>query len=418
MAVAERAAEGAATQIGGHALARLIGAEGISVAGDWVLNTAASIAVYRETESTVAVSVLLGLAAAPTVLVGPFAGATADRHERRRIMVVADICSSVILGLAIAVSVAGFELAGIYVSVFALAVLSAFRRPAAEALRPVVAGDDEIGRANSMLQLATRLAMILGPAAASGLMVAGGLRLVLGVDAISFAASALLVLGIGYVATPAEGSRTSPLRAALDGLKYATRASDLRTVIGAIGVIMLLAPVVNAGTLALVKEALGLPESRYGVLLAVEGIGAMALAMLFTSLGPRLRLLPIGATALAVTGAATVLVGQARNFETALAGMAIMGMGVVGLQISLATYLQKQTPDAFRGRVMSLTSMTASSASIVGFALAGPLVYALGVRGAFTLAGAIIATAGLPIAGLVLTRKPAGDTPDTTPGVR
>lgn len=404
MAVAERVVEADESGIAQHALARLIGAEGISVAGDWVLNTAASIAVYRETESTVAVSALLGLAAVPTVLAGPFAGATADRHERRRIMVIADALSAVILMLAIGASAIGAQLAAVYVAVFALAVLSAFRRPAAEALRPVIAGDDQIGRANSMLQLASRLAMILGPAIASGLMVAGGLRLVLAADAITFAASALLVTGVGFVSVAAEEA-TSPFRAAFEGLRYASRNGDLRTVIGAIGVIMLLAPVVNAGTLALVKEALGLPENRYGVLLAAEGVGAMALATLFTSLGPKLRLLPIGAGALVLTGASTVLVGQSRNLETALAGMALMGMGVVGLQICLATYLQKQSPDAFRGRVMGLTSMTASSASIVGFALAGPLVYVLGVRGAFSLAGVIIAAAGLPVLGLAMADR-------------
>lgn len=406
MAVAERVVETSQGGVARHALARLIGAEGISVAGDWVLNTAASIAVYRETESTVAVSALLGLAAVPTVLVGPFAGATADRHERRRIMVIADTLSAMILVLAIGASVIGAQVAAVFVAVFALAVLSAFRRPAAEALRPVVAGEDQIGRANSMLQLASRLAMILGPAIAAGFMVVGGLTLVLAVDAISFAASALLVAGIGFISISAEEA-TSPFRAALEGLRYASRSSDLRTVIGAIGVIMLLAPVVNAGTLALVKEALGLPENRYGVLLAAEGVGAMALATLFTSLGPKLRLLPIGAGALVLTGASTILVGQARNFETAMAGMALMGMGVVGLQICLATYLQKHSPDAFRGRVMGLTSMTASSASIVGFALAGPLVYVLGVRGAFSLAGVVIAAAGLPVLGLAITDRQA-----------
>ncbi|MCZ2110778.1 MAG: MFS transporter [Dehalococcoidia bacterium] len=407
MAAAERVAERHGSPIARHALARLVSAEGISVAGDWVLNTAASIAVYRETESTVAVSALLGLAAVPTVLIGPFAGATADRHERRRIMVIADMLSAAILALAVGASVVGAQLAAVYVAVFALAVLSAFRRPAAEALRPAVAGDDQIGRANSMLQLASRLAMILGPAFASGLMVAGGLTLVLVVDAVSFVASALLVRGIGYIQTEPGEDETSPFRAALEGLRYATRSSNLRTVIGAIGIIMLLAPVVNAGTLALVKEALGLPESRYGVLLATEGVGAMALATLFTSLGPKLRLLPIGAAALALTGAATVVVGQSRNFETALTGMALMGMGVVGLQICLATYLQKQSPDTYRGRVMGLTSMTASSANIAGFALAGPLVYLLGVRGAFSLAGIIIAAAGLPILGVAMTDQRA-----------
>src|SRR6187551_286363 len=54
-------------------LARLVLAEGTSVAGDWVLITAASIAVFRKTDSTVAVSLLLALVALPTILLGPIA---------------------------------------------------------------------------------------------------------------------------------------------------------------------------------------------------------------------------------------------------------------------------------------------------------------------------------------------------------
>jgi len=57
--------------------------------------------------------------------------------------------------------------------------------------------------------------------------------------------------------------------------------------------------------------------------------------------------------------------------------------------------------DAFRGRVMAVTSMVASLASISGFAVAGPLVDSIGVRQAFTLAGALICVASIPVLSLV-----------------
>jgi MFS family permease len=76
-------------------------------------------------------------------------------------------------------------------------------------------------------------------------------------------------------------------------------------------------------------------------------------------------------------------------------------MSVVALQVAFASYLQQQTVDAFRGRVMALTSMVASLASISGFAVAGPLVDSIGVRQAFTLAGALICAASIPVLSLV-----------------
>ncbi|MEO9254078.1 MAG: MFS transporter, partial [Tepidiformaceae bacterium] len=170
-------------------LARLVLAEGISVAGDWVLITAASIAVFRHTNSTVAVSILLALVALPTILLGPIAGAMADRFDRRKLMIGADLLTAAVLLIGIAMSALGFTLATVYGAVVVVNVLATFHRPASEALLPAVAGDNNLGRANSMLRTSTRLAMIFGPALGSVFMSTGGFSLVLAADAVSFLVS-------------------------------------------------------------------------------------------------------------------------------------------------------------------------------------------------------------------------------------
>ena len=87
-------------------LINLVVAQGISATGDAFLLTAASIAVYRESGSATAVSLLLGLAALPTVFLGPLAGTFADWYSRRRIMVGVDLasaaaCIAVLAGVAL-----------------------------------------------------------------------------------------------------------------------------------------------------------------------------------------------------------------------------------------------------------------------------------------------------------------------------
>ena len=385
----------------GRGLANLIAAEGVSVAGDWVLNTAASIAVFRETSSTAAVSLLLALAALPTLALAPLAGAIADRSDRRHVMAWADAISAMVLLLCVGAAMLGFGLASEFAAVFVVAGLATFHRPASEALLPSLAGERDLGRVNSTLRLASRLAIIIGPAIASGLMTIGGFSLVLVVDAASFVVSASLIAAIPAVRLATSATGHSAFRAAAAGLSYARRTPHVRTIVLAIGITMLVAPIVNAGTLTLVSETLHLPESRYGVLLSAEGGGALALALLFMYLGPRLKLLPVGAAALITTGAATILLGAAPGMLVALLAMAIMGMGVVGLQICFASYLQKETEDEMRGRVMSLVSMVASSAGLIGFALAGPAVYAVGVREAFAAAGIVICLSAVPVLRMV-----------------
>ena len=380
----------------------LIGAAGISVAGDWLLLTAAAIVVFRETGSTTAVSVLLGLAAVPVVLAGPIAGAVADRYDRRLVMMTADVLNAAcLIGCLIAASM-GHTLAAVYVAVGAVAVLSTFHRPASEALLPRLASDDGLARANSAIRLATRLAQIIGPAAASGLITAGGFRLVLAADAVTFLISGALVLFIGAEkARPAsDGANHSPFAAAVAGIAYTHRRVNLRTVILAIAVISLVGPVVNAGTISLVSDELGLPDNRYGVLLAIEGAGALILALGFLALGKRLKVLAAGAVSVIVTGASAMLLGVAPGMLTAAVAMALQGAGVVGMQVGLASYLQSETEDAFRGRVMSLVSVAASFAALVGFAGAGPLVEFVGVRQAFGAVGIVILLASIPVIGL------------------
>jgi MFS family permease len=379
-------------------LVAIVGARGVSVTGDWVLITAASIIVYERTGSTTAVSLLLGLAAVPTVLLGPIAGAIADRADRRLMMFWADVVNSVLLVLGLVAAGGGDPVWPAYAAVAGVSVVGVFRQPAADALLPSLTGTSQLGRANSALRLATRLAMIAGPAAAGLLTSAGGLRFGLGVDAPSLALSALLVAAIPPSGRPrGVAKQASAFAQARAGFQYASHQRAIRIVILGIGSTMLMGPVVNAGTLALVSEALDLPESRYGLLLAVEGAGALSLAVVFLYLGPRLRLLPTGAGALIAVGASTIALGEAPNLLTAALAIAAQGMSVVALNITFASYLQQQSDDAFRGRVMSLVATIASLGGLAGFALAGPFVDAMGVRTAFALAGAVICIASVPV---------------------
>lgn len=379
----------------------LVGAQGISVTGDMVLLTAASIVVFRETGSATAVSLLLGLAAVPTVVLAPFAGALADWYSRRRILVAADLLSAAACVFALAISrVASVEVTA-FISIAGVALLGAFYRPAAQALLPSLVSGEQLGRANSALRLATSLASIAGPALAALMVTRGGLTFVLWVDAVSFVCSAGFVLLIRKVPQQERaGARRSAFREAWAGLEYAGRHPRIRIVTAAIGVVMLVGTLVNAGTLPLVSRALDLPESRYGLLLAIEGAGAMGLAVTFLALGPGQRLLVTGSFALIGMGGTTLLLGTASGFEVAAVSIFFQGASVVGLQVAFASYLQREALDAFRGRVMSLVGMTASVAQLSGYAIAGPLVEWLGVRAAFLVAGAAICLVAVPVVSL------------------
>ncbi len=395
-------------------LVLLILAQAISVTGDMVLLTAASIAVFRATESATSVSLLLGLAAIPTVLLGPLGGTFADWFPRRRILVGADLLAALACFAAFGLAATASTATTAFVAVAAVASLGAFYRPAAQALLPALASREQLGRANSALRLATSLASIVGPALAAFMIARGGLDFVLVADAASFLVSAGLVLMIvrlpGQVAS---GGRRNPLPDAWAGLQYVRSHGRIRTITTAIGVVMLVGTLVNTGTLPLVSRSLQLPESRYGALLAIEGAGAMALAVLFVIIGPGRRLLVTGAFALIGTGATTLLLGSARNFELAAGALLLQGASVVALQVAFSSYLQREAEDAFRGRVMALVGMVASLAQLAGYAVAGPLIEWLGPRSALAISGLAVCAVSVPVVSIAVTMARAERTART-----
>jgi len=376
-------------------------AQGISASGDAALLTAASISIFKATNSATAVSLLLGVAAVPTVLLGPLAGTFADWFPRRRILIGADLLSSLACLLALVISQVASVSVTAFVAIALIAVLSSFYRPAVQAFLPSLAAAGQLGRANSAVRLAISLATVAGPAAAAFMVDRGGLEFVLAVDAASFFASAVLVALIRPVAAGVAAVRgTSAWRDARAGLDYARRNHRIRTVTAAIGVVMLVGTLVNAGTLPLVAHSLGLPANRYGALLAIEAAGAMGLAVTFLAVGPGQRLLITGAFAVIGTGATTMALGVAPTFGFAAVAILLQGASVVALQVSFSSYLQQEASDAFRGRVMALVGMVASLAQLVGYGVAGPLVEWVGPRAAFEVAGGVVCLVAVPVVSL------------------
>lgn len=71
----------------------LIGASAVSQVGDWLYNAALLGYVFSATHSGVWVGAATICRLLPYVLLGPLGGAVADRHPRRRVLVVGSLCA-------------------------------------------------------------------------------------------------------------------------------------------------------------------------------------------------------------------------------------------------------------------------------------------------------------------------------------
>ncbi|GAA3164796.1 MFS transporter [Nonomuraea salmonea] len=142
---------------------RLLSAGLISQTGDWVISTGLAYHVYVLTGSTLSSAVMLLSARLPDVLLGSVAGVLADRWDRRRLLVVADV----LLGLGLLPLLAVREPGQVWI-VYAVAlwtgVLSTVLFPAQKALVPQIVPGSQLVRANALTGQSGQAARLLGGA--------------------------------------------------------------------------------------------------------------------------------------------------------------------------------------------------------------------------------------------------------------
>lgn len=336
---------------------------------------------------------MLGLAAfIPVFLLALPAGETADRHDRRKILLfcyAGEILTAVILAAA-----AFFHFASIPL-LLALSALfgasRAFMGPASTALGPMLVPKYLLPRAIAWNSLAWQGGSILGPAL-GGVLVAKGAGFSYSVTVGLYLLALLSVFLIRGNAQPVvnPGSRWALMK---EGLGYVWTN---KIVFGAISLDLF--AVLLGGATALLpvfaRDVLHAGPQGFGILRAGPAIGATLVAMLLASRPIRRHAGVIMFTGVAVFGAATVVFGLSRWLPLSVLALAVLG-GADMLSVYVRqTLVQIVTPDQMRGRVAAVSSLFIGASNELGEFESGVVARFLGPVGAaiFGGVGALIVT--------------------------
>ena len=194
---------------------RLFLAHTISRAGDAFNTVALVVLVFNLTGSGLGVAGAVMFEGVPVLILGPVAGLAADRLPRRRLMVGADVFRCVAaLGLVVVTDAVGVA----YAVAFALSAGAVLLNPAAGSLLPDVIGEHDVVEANSAMRTTAVVSQIaLAPLA--GLLISRfGVGVAFAFNAATFAASALLLVGLHAGRTPADPA-VRGWAGALDGIR-------------------------------------------------------------------------------------------------------------------------------------------------------------------------------------------------------
>ncbi|NXY97861.1 MFS transporter, partial [Streptomyces sp. BR123] len=176
----------------------------VSKLGDAAVPVAFSLAAYQVSGSAAGITwVLLSLWGARFLMVAA-GGRIADRHDRIKVMIGADVLRIAAQG-ALALLFAGLLPVASWhlcVSAALYGVGTALYNPAQIGLTPELVPEDRLQDANGLLSLVADVAFLLGPALAGVLMGTVGFTWVLWIDVASFAVNLVLLLRLARLHTP------------------------------------------------------------------------------------------------------------------------------------------------------------------------------------------------------------------------
>lgn len=366
---------------------RLWSARTVSQAGDVFATVALALLVFDLTGTALGVSAVVFAEIIPVLLLAPMAGTLVDRLPRVAVMVAADVWRA---ALAAALIFVGHNVVAVYAIAVGLSVGAVLFNPAANSALPTLVEDEELVAANSGIWTAAVLSQIALAPLAGILYTALGAAPAFGINAASFALSAIVLLGLRLPASPARTERRGFFADAAAGVRLLGADRLLR----ALGAGQLLAALSAGATSALLvvlaRDHLALPASGYGLLLGAIGIGAALGPFLLTRLvaDPRRPVFVFGPYVL--RGLVDLALATFTALPLALVAFAVYGMGTSSGAVTFNSLLQTHTPIHARGRIFASFDVFWQLGRLLSLLIGGVLAAALGIGAVYYLGGALL----------------------------
>jgi predicted MFS family arabinose efflux permease len=348
---------------------RLWLAQIVSEIGDWFYTLSIYTLLLQLTGHASSVALALILQVLPQTFVGPTAGVVNDRLRRKHVMIAADVVRvGVVLAMLMVRSRSMVWL--VYPLLLAETVMAAFFEPARSAVIPNIAATDEVLIANTLSSATWSMNLLIG-ASVGGLVAAFfGRDAVFILNALSFAASAILISGMRFAEPHADAA--APLRPrdlvdyspVLEGIRYVrNQRTLLPTVFAKAGELMIGPSWVIFTVMGVHEFAVhwhGVDAARGSMLgmsflLGGRGLGALVGPLIVARWAGRSdRRLQLGIFFGYLTIAVGYgMLGSSRTVWMAAACAMLAHAGGSTVWVFSTTLLQLHTDDRFRGRVFS-----------------------------------------------------------------
>lgn len=392
----------------------LITAQTISNLGDWfnLLGLMALVGLKWH-GSPFAVSVVMLMFSVPSIIFGSLAGTLADRWDRKRLMLTADLIRAVIMVGLVFVT----HLLELYVLVGLLSLFSTLFNPAKQGKLKEIVPEEALQSAVATSQLINNGAKIIGPILGGVLLAVFSISWAFYLDAFSFLLSAFFILFVprspkrtGLIKELASGNPEEKHvrgikgfgKQLIDGFTYLKTMPSLLIGVIVFSLVMFVLQISDSQFIILFREIKGGSINILGWVMAGSGLGVVLSSIYLNKkeIKSFIKMLSIGST---VLGLGYLFLSS--FIQIPLLWLEItypIGGVLVGYCFGLAlipfeVMLQKHTPETHTGRVFGTVDSLTTLAVILGTSIGGLLSQWLGVHFTYDFAGGLLVLVGLVV---------------------
>ncbi len=342
----------------------------VSVFSFWMQSMIASWLVYSITGSGAMLGLVSFLSMFPALIFSPLGGVLADKFPKKYIIYVTQvmvIITSLVMGILIITD--RVEIWHAMVSAFVIGAAMSMESPVRNSYLIELVGKEDLRSAIALNASIFNLGKVAGPALGGLLIPLIGIGPIYLLTAVGFSGISFALYKISVIGAPSK-QEDALGHTMLDGFKFAIENKAIRYGLLLVGSVSMLLVPITVLLPRLAVEILSGSSVLLGALSSASGIGAFAAAIILAS-GLQSRIVKW-----VLVGDIFLLIGLigvsfSRDSTLTLVLLLAVGGGSTLVMASINTLIQLSTPDYYRGRVMSIFSMTLMGVGVFGSIFAG-----------------------------------------------
>jgi MFS family permease len=377
--------------------------QAISLVGTFLQITAQGWVVWELTGSNVALGTVTVLSTLPVLLFGPWAGAWADRLDRRKLLiwtqVVAMLCAFVLAAL---VQTNLIELWHLYVLAFVLGIVTALDMPAQSAFIGDLTGMGDFRQAMNLNAMFLQVSRIIGPAFAGIIVGTLGAATAFWLNGLSFAAVIVSLVLVRAEQVRSRQGETNAISAFVEGIQYLRTQPRLQDLIAFVVLITFFSMSIMMNIMpAIADTVLNGDASTLGVLMAASGVGAfVGTAVVLPLAQAQKRIGVIVGYSVVWMGGWLIFLSQMTWTPLAMLGIFMLALAAPTVFTTATIMLQMMAPSDMRARMMSMFTMLTFGLQPFAAILVGYSADTLGVPNAVLINGVLLIVGALAVMGL------------------